>query len=49
MEVTDGIFLNPYIHVNGLSHTVPYLQQVETVGSYIITHHLMASVSCPKL
>ena len=49
MEVTDGIFLNLYVYVNGLSHTVSYLQQVEMVGSYIITHHLTAFVSHLKL
>ncbi|KAL6324418.1 hypothetical protein AAG906_013022 [Vitis piasezkii] len=29
MEVADGFFPNPYVHVNGLSHTASYLQQVE--------------------
>ena len=49
MEVTNGIFLNPYVHGNRLSHTVPYLQQVETMGSCIMTHHLMAPTNRPKL
>ena len=49
MEVADGIFPNPYVHVNGLSHIAPYLQQVEMTGNYITTQLLMASSSRPKL
>ena len=49
MEVADGTFNNLYVHVNGLSHIAPYLQQVETTGNCIMTQLLMALASHLKL
>ena len=42
MGMTDGTFSHPHVYINGLSHTVPYPQQVETTSTYIMTHHLTA-------
>ena len=51
--VTDGTFSHPYVYINGLAHLVPYLQQVETMASYIMTRRLtellttLNCIDCP--
>ena len=49
MEVADGIFPNPYFHINGLSHIASYLQQVEMTGNYIMIQFLTTLASRLKL
>ena len=48
MEAVDETFPSPYVHVDGLSYTAPYLQQVEMTSNCIMTHHLTAPASHPK-
>ena len=51
--VTDGTFFHPYVYINGLAHLVSYLQQVETMTSYIMTRRLtellttLNCIDCP--
>ena len=47
--MVDETFPNLHIHVRRLSHTAPYLQQVEATDKYIMTHHLTTPTSRPKL
>ena len=45
----DENFSHPHVYISGLSHTIPYPQQVEMMGNYIMTHHLttlLAALNC---